>query len=141
MAQSDRSDKHTADIEIQTPLALLVVGLVVGLYAMVPGFALGGLQVKRGAEIVDHVIPGLVVLTMVCVAARWGAATLSAMILTGMAVLLAGLWMFATHLGLLRQGMNHQAPWGPVAYHGSTALAVLALGVVWVFRYRRVLLD
>ncbi|MHB1535892.1 MAG: hypothetical protein ACYC1D_15045 [Acidimicrobiales bacterium] len=123
------------------PLPLLVAGLLVGLYAMAPGFYLAGLNVKRGAEIVDHVVPGLVVLAMVFVAIRWGAKSVNTMAVTGMVVLLAGIWMTITHVGLFRQGLDHLAPWGPVIYHCSTALAVLALAVVWLWRYREALRD
>lgn len=121
-----------------SPLVALIAGGFVGLYAMAPGVELGGLAVRRGLEIVDHVAPGLVVLVMVCVASRRRASPLTMMI-TGAFVVLAGLWMVATHVGLLRQGIDHQVPWGPVAYHCSTAVGVLALGLSWVFRYRRAL--
>lgn len=121
------------------PLPLMIAGLVIGLYSMAPGFYLGGLQVKRGAEVVDHVAPGLVVLAMVFIAIRWGAASLSAMVIAGVVVLLAGLWMVATHVGLFRQGIHHQAAWGPVAYHCSTAVLVFLLGAAWVYRYRKAL--
>ncbi|MGH9077132.1 MAG: hypothetical protein ACRDY0_06735 [Acidimicrobiales bacterium] len=127
--------------EVRSPAALLAAGLVVGLYAMAPGFYLDGLKVRRGAEIVDHVVPGVVVLAMVCVAIFWGQRSLPVMIGTGMVVLLAGLWMVATHLGLFRQGLRNQAPWGAVAYHCSTAAAVFVLGAVWVWRYREALAD
>ena len=123
------------------PVALLIAGLVIGLYAMAPGFYLGGLNVKRGAEIVDHVVPGLVVLAMVFVAIRWGAKSVNTMAVTGMVVLLAGIWMTITHIGLFRQGLDHLAPWGPVIYHCSTALAVLVLAVAWLWRYRAALRD
>lgn len=76
------------------------------------------------------------VAAMVGVAIRWGAASLATMLSTGAVVTVAGLWMVATHVGLVRQGVHHQVPWGPVAYHGSTAVVVLAVGLAWVGRYR-----
>jgi len=49
----------------------------------------------------------------------------------GLAILLGGLWMTATHLPLVAQAARQEAPWGATIYHSSSALAVLILGLVW----------
>jgi len=51
--------------------------------------------------------------------------------LGGMAVLLAGLWMMATHLPLVAEAMRGEAPWPATIYHTSAALAVFGLGLLW----------
>lgn len=132
-----KEEGRADDSAVNAPLALMLTGLAAGAYAMAPAFYLGGLHVKRGAEIADHAIPGLVVLVTVLVAVRWAARSVNAMLACGVVIVVAGLWMVATHVRLFVQGVHHQAPWGPVAYHCSTALAVLALGLVWVWRHRR----
>ncbi|MGH9070008.1 MAG: hypothetical protein ACRDX8_02275 [Acidimicrobiales bacterium] len=118
--------------------SFVVPSLLIGLYAMAPGIWLGGLHVKRNAEIVDHVIPGLVVLASILVAVSWGPARRGAStVLFGASLVigLAGLWMAATHVGLLLQGIRGQAPGPSVAYHCSTAFLTLVLGVTWVGRH------
>lgn len=117
------------------PRLFLFGGLVVGLYATAPGFFLGGLNARRGAEIVDHVVPGMVVLAMVYVTIRWGTASTTNR--AGTVVLLAGLWMAVAHIEPLRQGLAHGAPWPPVLYHCSSALLVVLLGAEWTWHCRR----
>ena len=48
-----------------------------------------------------------------------------------MAVLLAGLWMMATHLPLVAEATRGDAPWPATIYHTSAALAVFGLGLLW----------
>ena len=126
---------------VPSPLPLLTVALVVGLYAMAPGIYLGGLHVKRDAEIVDHVIPGLVVIAMVGVGLLWGVRSVTAMAYSGLLVLIAGLFMVMAHIGLFRQAINHEVARGAAAYHCSTAALVFLVGATWVWRYRQGLAD
>ena len=124
----------------ELPTILLGAGLLIGLYAMVPAFFLGGLHVAKtngiGREVVDHVFPGVLVLAMVVLAIVRRARPDSLMLGTGVGVLLAGFWMVATHLGLVSQALNHQVGKLAALYHCSTAAAVAVLGVAWVWRYR-----
>lgn len=113
-----------------SPRLEFVAGAI-GLYDLAPGIWLDGLHVRRGAEIVDHVVPGLVVLAMVGIAILAGRSARVPLV-TGMTVLLAGFWMVVTHVGLVAQGFRHEAPGGAVAYHSSTAALTLVVGVVWV---------
>ena len=118
------------------PSVLLAAGLVIGLYAMLPAIFTGGIHLRRGVEIVDHVVPAVVVLILTVVAIVKGAKPESLMLASGVVIVLAGFWMVATHVGLARQALNGQASRAGAAYHCSTALAVGALGVAWVWRYR-----
>lgn len=122
------------------PLALLGAGLVIGLYAMVPAFYLGGLHVAKnngiGREVVDHIFPGVLVLLLVVAAIVRRAEPDSFMLAAGVGVLLAGFWMVLTHLGLVSQAFNGQVSKAAALYHCSTAAAVAALGVAWVWQYR-----
>ncbi|HWF35831.1 MAG TPA: hypothetical protein VG295_10660, partial [Solirubrobacteraceae bacterium] len=88
-------------------------------------------------EIVDHVVPGLVVIAMVGVGLSSRLRSVAVMAYSGLVVLLAGLWMVLTHIGLFRQAVGGQVSWGPAAYHCSTAALVFLVGLTWVWRYRR----
>jgi hypothetical protein len=107
---------------------------------MVPAFFLGGLHVAKtngiGREVVDHVFPGVLVLLLVVAAIVRRAQPDSFMLAAGVGVLLAGFWMVATHLGLVSQAFNGQVSKAAALYHCSTAAAVAALGVAWVWKYR-----
>ena len=46
-------------------------------------------------------------------------------------MVLAGLWMTATHLPLIVQARNGEAPWGASLYHSIPGFVVLLFGVVW----------
>lgn len=124
-----------------SPTVLLGAGLVIGAYAMAPAFVGRLTHLRQGAEVVDHVVPGLVVLALVALALWRGSRSVGAMLVSGMVVLLAGLWMAATHLPLLSEAVHHQVSRTTAAYHCSTAVAVLALGAAWVWRYREALRE
>ncbi|MGH9071551.1 MAG: hypothetical protein ACRDX8_10410 [Acidimicrobiales bacterium] len=143
MADEDESDMAPSVTSPDRPVPglsarFVVPSLLIGLYAMAPGIWLGGLVVKRNAEIVDHVVPGLFVLAMVLLAVSWGPERRGApTVLFGasLGITLAGLWMSATHIGLLVQGVRGQAPGLAVTYHCSTAFLTLVLGFTWVGRH------
>jgi hypothetical protein len=139
-AKAEPARKRGSGEPVVSPV-FIGVALVIGLYAMAPGFYLAGLHVKPGAEVVDHVVPGLVVIAMVGVAMLWGVRSYTVMAVSGLIVVLAGFWMVLTHIGLFRQGVNGDVAFGAAAYHCSTAILVFALGVTWVWRYRAGLSD
>jgi hypothetical protein len=118
------------------PSALLGAGLIIGLYAMVPALFTGGIHLRRSVEVVDHVVPGVVVLGLVLLAIVRRAQPDTLMLVAGVGIALAGFWMAATHVGLASQAFNHQASTGGALYHCSTAVVVGALGITWVWRYR-----
>lgn len=135
------SDAPTPSRGRGRPTWLLGAGAIAGLYAMAPA-VVGRLgHLRRGAEVVDHVIPGLVVIALVGVAAGGGADSVAFMVVAGTVVCLAGLWMTATHIGLLEQAVHNQVGWATALYHFSTAVLVLVLGVAWVWRYRETLAE
>jgi hypothetical protein len=102
---------------------------------MLPAFVTGGIHLRRSVEVVDHVVPGVALLALTLVAVLKGAKPDSLMLASGVVIVLAGFWMVATHLGLLRQALNHQASAAGAAYHCSTAVAVAAVGIAWTWRY------
>jgi hypothetical protein len=78
---------------------------------------------------------------MVAVGLRWGVRSVAVMAYSSLVVVLAGLWMVLTHIGLFRQAVNGQVSWGPAAYHCSTAALVFLVGLTWAWRYRQGLAD
>jgi len=53
------------------------------------------------------------------------------MLLAGLAVLLAGIWMVATHVPLVLQATRDEAPGGAVVYHSLPGVVVALVGSVW----------
>ena len=85
----------------------------------------------------DHVIPGIAVL-LACLAGIWASRRPQGpgaiRFMAGLGVLLAGLWMMATHIPLLMQNLRGDADaasWPATIYHMSSALAVFGLGLLW----------
>lgn len=110
------------------------VGLAVAVWASLPRYSGPKLNVAPSTEMVDHVFPAVVVLlaSLAGIAAgRRATGPGSTRFLGGMAVLLAGLWMMATHLPLVAQAGRGDAPWPATIYHTSSALAVFGLGLLW----------
>jgi hypothetical protein len=111
-----------------------MVGLVVAVWAALPRFSGPKLNVAQSTEVVDHVIPAVLVLlaSLAGIAAsRRAQGPGGIRFLAGMAVLLAGLWMMATHLPLVAQASRGDAPWPATIYHTSAAFAVFGLGLLW----------
>lgn len=110
------------------------VGLAVAVWASLPKYSGPTLNVEPAKEVADHVVPAVLVLvaSLVGIAAGRRARGPGALrFVGGMAVLLAGLWMMATHLPLVAEAMRGQAPWPATIYHTSAALAVFGLGLLW----------
>jgi hypothetical protein len=131
-----RPGRAAPAVEAPPPLPLLGAGLVIGLYAMLPAFFAGGIHLRKSVEMVDHVVPGVVVLALVVLAIMRQARPDTFMLLVGVGILLAGFWMAATHVGLASQAFNNQASTAGALYHCSTAVAVGGLAIAWVWRYR-----
>lgn len=118
--------------------ALPFLGMVVGLWGMLPRFVESGLDTDERVEFVDHFIPGLAVVVVAVVAlavARRSPQPGPFLFLAGLIVLLAGLFMVATHVPLVMQANRGEAPWGGTIFHTSAALAVFCLGAVWASTY------
>ena len=113
---------------------LPVMGLVVGVWAMLPKFVTPPLNTADRVEFADHVVPGLVVVAVsaAVLALRRGAGSLGLVpFFAGAVVLLAGFWMVATHVPLVAQAFRDEAPWAGTVYHTAAAVAVFGLGLLW----------
>lgn len=119
---------------------LPVAGLLVAAWAVLPPYVGPALATEPRVEVVDHVVPGLVVLAVsagALVAGARPAQTGVGMFAAGLAVVLAGFWMTATHVPLLAQAARAEAPVGAAVYHTLPGLAVVAVGVAWAVRHGR----
>ncbi len=115
-----------------------LLGVVVGLWGVLPRFVDSGLLTEDRVEVVDHVFPGVVVVIVSLIAlvvARRSPRPGPFLFVVGLVVLLAGLFMFATHVPLVMQATRDEAPWGGTVFHTSSALAVLGLGLLWAATY------
>jgi hypothetical protein len=119
-----------------TDLARLLplAGLPVALWASLPQWSGPKLNVAASTEVVDHIIPAIIVVLASIVgimAGRRAQGPGALRLIGGMFVLLAGLWMMATHLPLVAEATRDEAPWPATIYHTSAALAVFGLGLLW----------
>jgi len=113
---------------------LPLVGLAVAVWASLPKYSGPTLNVEPATEVADHVIPAVLVLLASLagiLAGRRARGPGAIRFLAGLAVLLAGLWMMATHLPLVAEALRGDAPWPATIYHTSAALAVFGLGLLW----------
>ncbi len=105
--------------------ALPVAGLLVGGWALLPPYSGPALNTAMRVEVADHVVPGLIVILLsagALVMTRGERVPPSgALLVAGAVVLLAGLWMTATHVPLVLQAIRDEAPAGAVAYHSLPA--------------------
>ena len=120
-----------ATLELRRWLPL--VGLFVGLWALLPKYVTPPLNTSDRAEFADHVIPGVLVLAAAgaCLLRRDQERLSLVPLVAGMVVVLAGFWMAATHLPLVLQAFRGEAPWAGTVYHSASALAVFGLGLLW----------
>lgn len=114
------------------------VGVLVGAWALLPPYTGPALTAAR-VEFADHVVPGVLVLAISIVSLLMARRDNADQLLfgAGLGVVLAGLWMVATHFPLVLQATRQQAPWGATLYHSAPGVAVLVLGVVWALTYNR----
>ena len=113
---------------------LPLVGLGVALWASLPQWSGPRLNVDPAKEVADHIVPAIVVLlaSLAGIAAGRRAKGPGALrFMAGLAVLLAGLWMMATHLPLVGEALRGVSPWPGTIYHTSASLAVFGLGLLW----------
>lgn len=95
------------------------------------------LDVPAILEVVDHVLPGLVVIVAAIAGiTRSPGATLP--FAASMAATLGGLWMTATHVPLLFQAASGLAPWGAALFHSLPSIAVFVLALLWLVTELRV---
>lgn len=113
---------------------LPLVGFAIAFWASLPQWSGPKLNVEPAKEVADHIIPAIVVVLASVVgvlASRRARGPGALRFMAGMVVLLAGLWMMATHIPLLFQAMRDEAPWPATIYHNASAFAVFGLGLLW----------
>lgn len=117
-------------------LPLLGVGLSV--WAALPPYSGPSLAATARAEVVDHVVPAVVLLIVSLVAllgARRASGPGTLLLAGALVAALCGLWMTATHLPLVVQAARQGGiSWAAVTYHSVPSLAVLAFGLLWTVR-------
>lgn len=128
VAEEERWSGLAAARPYLLPVELIVFGLL-GAVAPYLSNAVGlAVDTKPVVEVVDHVIPGAVVVA-VAVATLVGAPR---SFIGSMLVLAAGLWMTASHLPLLVQATRGEAGLGAALVHSVPGMVILALAVVMV---------
>ncbi len=119
------------------PRLMPLVGLPVALWASLPKYSGPAINTTATTEIVDHIVPAVLILLASIVgilAGRRPGGPGALRLIAGMAVMLAGLWMLATHFPLVAQTMRggpDAATWAATIYHTAPALAVFGLGLLW----------
>jgi hypothetical protein len=95
------------------------------------------LDVATRLEVVDHVVPGVVMLAGAAVlATRAGVAGDRVWMGAGGIAFLTGLWITATHVPLIPAAVDGLAPWGTALLHLSAGPPILVLGVWMLLRPR-----
>lgn len=91
-------------------------------------------DVVQKVEVVDHVVPGAIVVAALAAMALRRPARGSVWVLAPCVAFLAGFWMTSTHVPLVLQAADGEAPWGGALFHTSPgpAVAVLSLWLLTV---------
>ncbi|MEO6121695.1 MAG: hypothetical protein ABIW46_04475 [Acidimicrobiales bacterium] len=120
-------------------MRLPIAGLVIGVWALLPPYSGPEINTATRVEVADHVVPAALLLGIslwaLLAARRPSSGSGSAMLVAGFGVVLAGLWMTATHLPLVAQARRDQVTEAAAAYHTIPGLVVLALGAIWAARH------
>lgn len=116
--------------------ALIVVAVVASVAPWIAKAAGLPLPVSTSLEIVDHVVPGIVVVGASALLLSGRLPAFAALIAT-LAAALAGLWMTATHVPLLWQARTVLVDWPTALTHSVPVIATFALTIppaVWAWR-------
>lgn len=123
------------------PLAYLAV---LGALSVTPpylgpaiGLELG--EIDSTVEVVDHVVPGLIVLLAAGASfllLRAGAMKKDSLLLAAAVAIcmLAGVWETSSHVPLVLDGGRPETPWGAVVLHSALGPAIAALSLWLVLR-------
>lgn len=106
---------------VMIPLA--AYGLVAPYLSRVVGLPV---PVDSNIEIVDHVVPGAVLLAVAAVTLRMHRLTL----VGSLVATLAGFWMTATHLPLLLQAQRGEVRVGAALIHSTGGILILLLSAI-----------
>lgn len=116
--------------------ALPLAGIAIAVWAVLPPYVGPALATDPTVEIVDHVVPAVVVLAVALATLAAGArAAGTPLFAGGLVIALAGFWMIATHVPLIAQANRGEAPWGATLWHSIPGLVVLAFGLVWALLF------
>ena len=123
-SNSEKARLQVAEQSRVIPALLFVTG-VWGLAAPYAGTAMGlvipGLQPK--VEVVDHVVPGLVIVPVALYAMFSGRFPF----VGSLAAVLAAFWMTATHVLLLRDAGRGLVSWATALWHSTPGVLALVL--------------
>jgi hypothetical protein len=89
------------------------------------------LDVSTRLEVIDHVVPGAVVLACCALLLRPGAAapgSLARMVPVAIAIL-AGFWITVTHITLVPEALDGVSPWGAALLHLSAGPPIMLLAL------------
>ena len=90
------------------------------------------LDVPSRVEVVDHVVPGLVLVASGALLAFWarrGARGGVLPLVLASLAFLAGFWITATHVPLVLQAGDELSPWGSVLFHATGGPPIVALAL------------
>jgi len=115
---------------LQVVLAALGAWTIVVPYAARPL----GLEVDVAStiEVVDHVLPGVLVVLLGAWLARrsgGGPPAIGVLVASGVCAL-AGVWVLATHVPLLADAAAGREPWGAALWHSATAPVIIVLAFI-----------
>ena len=120
-------------IEARRAAALAAIGAWT---VVVPylGHVLGlGVDVPSRVEVVDHVVPGVIVAAVAggvwTLATRRPVGGTLPVVLGGSVCFLAGFWVLATHVPLVADAADGQESWAAALWHASTALPIVAMSL------------
>lgn len=115
----------------ETKLGLRILLVFLGAWSVLPPYLgpLVGLEldVSSSLEVVDHVVPGLLVVGFGVISlllARRGDGGSGLDVLALSVCCLAGFWELATHFSLWVDAGSADTPWGSVVLHGTVGPAV-----------------
>lgn len=105
-------------------------------WVVLPPYLGPSLATEALVEVVDHVVPAVLVFAISLSAAARGAQARGwVMYGAGLTVVLAGLWMVATHVPLLVQAAGGIVGWVPALWHFAPGPAVMAVGGAWALHW------
>ncbi len=112
-----------------------LTGALMGVWSILPHYIFPTLDVEPRLVIADHVIPGCLVVAASLAALALGQRSEIVMLVAGLTVALAGLWMASTHLPLVAQAGSEDVGVAETLNHSAPGVAVLVFGLVWARRH------
>ncbi len=118
---------------------LPIVGVAFALWSLLPPYSGPALNTETRVEVADHVVPAVLLLVVSVAGLALTAQPLprqaTLLLAGGFLILLAGIWMTATHIPLVAQASRQEVTWEAALYHTAPGVAVVVFGVLWVVRH------